>query len=679
MRHLVFISMTLACLAGHASATVHYTYAANNPSSPTKRETASACASSTNEYTTYLGDVRIARIVAVGQEVIAAGSSGPNPFLARVDRSGCVLWTVTVEAQSAFITAARITPAGHIVVAGIANRSPLPLRNALRSEPDASFVARISADGSQLLSSSYLPGWVWDMAVDAASNIYLTGQATGSWSFPNELGVSPPLRDGPTAIYGAYFLKLNPTADRALASGYLAGGAKICAGGSSCLLSARGAAGTAIAGDPSGNIYMAGNTNAVDLPTTGGSYRRAGADAFVAKISPTGRELLYSTYLVERNDDAALYGSTTSVNGIAVDASGSAIVVGGTRDPRLPTRADAVQPKYSGPEWTGLTLSNAKPDAFIAKLNPSGSAITWATYYGRAGSSESFDSVTIAATGDLLLSGEGAIVQISGDGKRLLYAGEFAIGWGRVTELGSDGLVYASGSSGLVSAFRPGAKLSARILGLTNAASQQITGEIAPGEIVSLYGPGIGPAQEATFTLDTNGRIATSLAGIQVMFNDRPAPLLYVSPSQINAIVPVGLEPGSVATVRSTVAGNAPAFNASVQASSPGVFAILNQNGTINSPNSPAQVGSIVTVWMTGVGADAVAGDGVIATTPFDTKCCEVRNAYTGDPVEVLYAGHAPGNTAALTQLNIRVASAGGLQILTSGGKSVDVTVFNRP
>jgi uncharacterized protein (TIGR03437 family) len=517
------------------------------------------------------------------------------------------------------------------------------------------------------------------MAVDAASNIYLTGQATGSWNFPNDLNVSPLLRDGPTAIYGAYFLKLNPTADRAVASGYLAGGAKICGGGSSCQLSARGAVGKAIAVDPGGNIYMAGDTNAVDLPTTGGSYRSAGADAFVAKIGPTGRQLLYSTYLVARNDESALYGSTTSVNGIAVEASGSAIVVGGTRDPRLPTQTDAVQPKYSGPIWTPLTLSSAKPDAFIAKLNPSGSALAWATYHGRGDSSESFDSVTIAGSGDLLLSGEGAIVQISGDGKRLLYAGEFANGWGRVTDLGANGLVYASGSSGLVSAFRPGAKLSARILGLANAASQQITGEIAPGEIVSLYGLGIGPAQEATLTLDTNGRIATSLAGIQVTFNDRPAPLLYVSANQINAIVPVGLEPGSVAAIRSTIAGSAPAFNASVQASSPGVFAILNQNGTINSPDNPAQVGSIVTAWMTGVGADAVGGDGVIATTPFDTKCCEVRNAYTGDPVEILYAGHAPGNTAALTQVNIRLASAGSLQILTSGGKSVNVTVFIRP
>jgi hypothetical protein len=74
-----------------------------------------------------------------------------------------------------------------------------------------------------------------------------------------------------------------------------------------------------------------------------------------------------------------------------------------------------------------------------------------------------------------------------------------------------------------------------------------------------------------------------------------------------------------------------------------------------------------------------VGGDGVIATTPFDAKCCEVRNAYTGDPVEVLYAGHAPGNPAALTQVNIRVASAGSLQILTPGGKRLDVTVFNRP
>jgi uncharacterized protein (TIGR03437 family) len=61
---------------------------------------------------------------------------------------------------------------------------------------------------------------------------------------------------------------------------------------------------------------------------------------------------------------------------------------------------------------------------------------------------------------------------------------------------------------------------------------------VAPGEIISLYGTGLGPAAGVGARYDSTGKIATTLAGVQVLFDDTPAPMLYAGANQINAIVP---------------------------------------------------------------------------------------------------------------------------------------------
>jgi hypothetical protein len=78
---------------------------------------------------------------------------------------------------------------------------------------------------------------------------------------------------------------------------------------------------------------------------------------------------------------------------------------------------------------------------------------------------------------------------------------------------------------------------SVSIVCITDAASFT-PGGIAPGEMISIFGTGLGPAAPQTFTLDSNGRIASTLAGVQVTFDGAPAPLLFVEDGQVNAITP---------------------------------------------------------------------------------------------------------------------------------------------
>jgi uncharacterized protein (TIGR03437 family) len=133
---------------------------------------------------------------------------------------------------------------------------------------------------------------------------------------------------------------------------------------------------------------------------------------------------------------------------------------------------------------------------------------------------------------------------------------------------------------------------------VANAATFR-AGAVAPGEIVSLFGPGIGPAQPAGMEL-ADGLVATSLAGVRVQFAGISAPLLYVSENQINAVVPFGIAGLSQAAVQVFNQGTAlPPVTLPVAASAPGIFT-LDWSGAGQA--NPAAAGSPVSVFVTGAG-----------------------------------------------------------------------------
>jgi len=124
-----------------------------------------------------------------------------------------------------------------------------------------------------------------------------------------------------------------------------------------------------LAVDSSGSAYITGYTSSVNYPTTVGAYdstQNGGTDVFVSKLNSAGNGLVYSTFLGGSAND---YGY-----GVALDADENAYVTGYTYSADFPTTAGAID----------STLA-ASPDAFIVKLNPSGSGLVYSTYFGGAG------------------------------------------------------------------------------------------------------------------------------------------------------------------------------------------------------------------------------------------------------------------------------------------------------
>ncbi len=149
-----------------------------------------------------------------------------------------------------------------------------------------------------------------------------------------------------------------------------------------------GDGGSAIAVDSSGNAYVTGETSSSNFPTVNPLQpANAGfADAFVAKINAAGSALVYSTYLGGSAEDGGF--------GIAVDSAGNAYVEGWTQSTDFPITPGALQTTYAG----------GYSDAFVTKLNPTGSALVYSTYLG--GSDAAFgDSIAVDSAGNAYVTG----------------------------------------------------------------------------------------------------------------------------------------------------------------------------------------------------------------------------------------------------------------------------------
>lgn len=198
----------------------------------------------------------------------------------------------------------------------------------------------------------------------------------------------------------------------------------------------------------------------------------------------------------------------------------------------------------------------------------------------------------------------------------------------------------------------------ARIVGegVTNGATFR-AGAVAPGEIITIFGFDLGPASAQGLEVGANGRVTTTLGGTQVTFDGVAAPLLLVSPGQVNAIVPYSVA-GRESTRLQVTYQNRPTntITLPVTTSSPGVFAITNQDGSVNSATNPAEAGSVLILYGTGEGQTVPAGiDGNVATAVFPKPVQEVLVQIGSRPATVLYAGAAPGFVSGVLQLNVTI------------------------
>ncbi len=216
------------------------------------------------------------------------------------------------------------------------------------------------------------------------------------------------------------------------------------------------------------------------------------------------------------------------------------------------------------------------------------------------------------------------------------------------------------------------------IASVTNAASFA-PGPVAPGEIVTIFGSGLGP--ETLVTQTSEGSVGRSLADTQVFFDSFTAPILYTSSGQVAAIVPYGLATASSTKLTVWYKGVASAADdLRVVDAVPGIFvlnaagqgAIVNQDGTVNSGSNGAPVGSTVSVYATGEGQTnppGVTGSINGGSLPLPEPQLTVTAMVGGLPATVTYAGGAPLELAGLLQVNVTIPSG------VPTGKSVPIAI----
>jgi len=191
-------------------------------------------------------------------------------------------------------------------------------------------------------------------------------------------------------------------------------------------------------------------------------------------------------------------------------------------------------------------------------------------------------------------------------------------------------------------------------------------GAAAPGEIVSIFGTNLGPANGVVGTLDSAGRLAASLAGVTVTFNGVPAPLFFASQGQINAQAPFETAGQSTASVIARYQGTASApVSVGIRNARPGIFVvpgssrgiIANQDGALNSASNPIDRGRVVIIYATGQGVvDPPLDTGQLAPASPLSSAPAVTVTFGGRPGRVLFGGMTPG-FAGLMQVNVEVPS----------------------
>ena len=254
---------------------------------------------------------------------------------------------------------------GAAYVTGSTASSNFPTKNPIQGSYGGAwgdaFITKINSAGNKLIYSTYLGGsgedWGMDLAVDSEGAVYVAG-GTFSSDFP----IKNPIQESHAGGREDVFItKINSAGNKLIYSTYLGGSGEDWGNG--------------IAVDSEGAAYMAGHTSSANFPTKNPIQRSFGGlyDASITKINSAGNKLIYSTYLGGSGEDWG--------NGIAVDTEGAAYMAGGTSSANFPTK-NPIQRSFGGGE-----------DAFITKVNSSGSALLYSTYHG---GSDSEDGKAIA-------------------------------------------------------------------------------------------------------------------------------------------------------------------------------------------------------------------------------------------------------------------------------------------
>ena len=251
---------------------------------------------------------------------------------------------------------------GNIYSAGIVTYDLSKEYEEKRGKADV-IITKLSPKG-KVLFSTYLGGSGDDYGtaidVDKDGNIYVTGMTT-STDFPF---TNSAVQTRQAGVADAFVVKINPNLQGPESIVYVT-----YLGGSASDM------GLGIAVDKNGAAYVTGRTNSPDFPTTSGSAQpstRGGGEAFIAKLSPDGSRIEYSTFIGGSGSEYAY--------GIDLDENGNAYIAGTTDSPDFPATLNAFQPRLAG-----------KADAFAACLSAAGNQLLYSSFFGGTGFDDAFE------------------------------------------------------------------------------------------------------------------------------------------------------------------------------------------------------------------------------------------------------------------------------------------------
>ena len=273
---------------------------------------------------------------------------------------------------------------GNAYITGATDTASFPIVNAQQptfgGNGDA-FIAKLSPTGSALLFSTFYGGSFSDNGQRirlANGDLYLTGSTISS-NFPTTAGV---LKPAPCSGAGCAMMGSDAFAAKFNTDG-IAQWATLL-GGSNAEF------GNDLAIDANNNSYLVGYTFSTDFPVSAGTFQTiygGGTDGFVAKINSSGTSLAYATYLGGGLQSDRIWG-------VDVDAVGNAYVAGQTENTAFPTTPGAFDVSF-----------NNSTDAFLTKINSTGTGLVYSTFLGGTGADKAF-AVKVAANGEALISGE---------------------------------------------------------------------------------------------------------------------------------------------------------------------------------------------------------------------------------------------------------------------------------
>lgn len=617
-----------------------------------------------------------------------------DAFVAKLSGDGgtVLFWTLFSGSGFEEATALTLAPDGSIMTTGFTFSSDFPVTAGAAqpvntaptrgdtfrvqkqivtvSGPHTGFFARLDANG-KVVYASYLNGPATALqppspmaiATDATGAAYITGPGV----FPSTTGALA----APINLSAGYFVtKLDATGKTVFTTG--------------------GIGGLKVALDSQGSLYLAGSQQpSFSLPVTAGAFQSTIVSSvcggvtggpslgggpipcshqYVAKLDPTGGKLIYATWL------SGSYGAQPA--GLSVDSAGNATLAGTTQSSDYPVTAGALQTTdYATAPAAGNLESQSilpikiipapPPTGYVTRLNATGAGLVFSTFLGGSGEDSIF-AQAVDSAGNTYVAGLAQspdlpglvpmpapclpsfpypvpfVTRLSADGSAL---SETQLAYGltfnqhvppelQTLLAGLDGHGKAAVLSETVLASLDLFSATPPLACVVDAADLAPLTQIAPGQLLSLFGEGIG-ADPGTAAPAQNGRLPTTLNGVAVALNGVPAPILYASRNQLNVQAPYEISGKSSAHLAISNGAPAGTRDFGVVAMQPSVFVnpgyttcgttitnlllpvAVNPDGTLNGCGNPAAPGSTLTLFVNGLGlAGGALQTGAIAAAP---------------------------------------------------------------